>query len=92
MEEESVAEHPCPPDGDAVEYGFSNRGYNQAKEESLWELSKTMVGVESKPDLIDQSGAKQLRMGLVWAGRHSFSLAKEDTKTKSVRLVPSKLR
>ena len=46
LEEESVAERHCPPDGDAVEYGYSNRAYNQAKEESLWELSKTMVGVE----------------------------------------------
>ncbi len=46
LEGASIAEHPCPPDGNEIEYGYGSWAYDQTKEEALWELSKTMVGVE----------------------------------------------
>lgn len=46
LEGASIAERPCPPDGDGVEYGYGSWAYDQAKEEALWDLSKTMVGVK----------------------------------------------
>ena len=46
LEGASVAVHPCPPDGDGAEYGYGSRAFDQEKEEKLWDLSKTMVGVE----------------------------------------------
>lgn len=46
LEGASIAEHPCPPNGDGVEYGYASWAFDQAKEEALWELSKTIVGVE----------------------------------------------
>ena len=45
LEGASIAEYPCPPDGDGLEYGYGSWAYDQKKEEALWELSKTMVGV-----------------------------------------------
>lgn len=46
LEGASVAEHPCPPDGDIIEYGYGSCAFDQEKEEALWEVSKTMAGVE----------------------------------------------
>ena len=46
LEGASIAEHPCPPDSDGFEYGYASWAFDQAKEEKLWELSRTMVGVE----------------------------------------------
>ena len=46
LEGASVAEHPCPHDGDRVEYGYGSWAFDSAKEEELWKLSKSMVGVE----------------------------------------------
>lgn len=45
LEGASIAEYPCPPDGDGLEYGYGSWAYDQEKEEALWELSKAMVGV-----------------------------------------------
>ena len=45
LEGASIAEYPCPPDGDGLEYGYGSWAYDLEKEEALWELSKTMVGV-----------------------------------------------
>ena len=45
LEGASIVEHPCPPDGDGVEYGYANWAFDEGKENALWELSKTMVGV-----------------------------------------------
>ena len=46
LEGASVAVHPCPPDGDGAEYGYGSWAFDQEKEEKLWDLSKTMVGVK----------------------------------------------
>ena len=46
LEGASVAVHPCPPDGDGVEYGYAEYAFDEAKEKELWERSKQMVGVE----------------------------------------------
>lgn len=46
LEGASVAVHPCPPDGDGAEYGYGSWAFDQEKEEKLWDLSKTWVGVE----------------------------------------------
>ncbi|CDM27662.1 hypothetical protein DTO013E5_2671 [Penicillium roqueforti] len=46
LEGASVAIHPTPPGGDALEYGYSSWAFDQAKEEELWKLSKSWVGVE----------------------------------------------
>ena len=46
LEGASISAHPCPPDGDALEYGYGSWAFDQAKEEQLWKLSKTLVGVE----------------------------------------------
>lgn len=46
LEGASVDVHPCPPDGDAVEYGYGSWAFDQEKEVALWELSKNMVGFE----------------------------------------------
>ncbi|KAL3483006.1 short-chain dehydrogenase [Aspergillus germanicus] len=45
LEGASYAVHPCPPDGDAVEYGWGSWAFDQEKEERLWELSKKWVKV-----------------------------------------------
>ncbi|KAL9586168.1 MAG: hypothetical protein Q9212_001089 [Teloschistes hypoglaucus] len=45
LEGASVAVHPCPPDGDGAEYGYADYAFDEEKEKALWELSKTMVGV-----------------------------------------------
>ena len=46
LEGASVAVHPCPPDGDGVEYGYADYAFDQQKEEALWEMSKKFVGVQ----------------------------------------------
>ena len=46
LEGASVAVHPCPPDGHGFEYGYASWAFDEAGEKKLWELSKTMVGVE----------------------------------------------
>ncbi|KAH9900100.1 short-chain dehydrogenase [Xylariomycetidae sp. FL2044] len=45
LEGASVA-GPVPRDGDVVEYGYGEWAFDEEKERKLWELSKTMVGVE----------------------------------------------
>ncbi|KAI1082490.1 hypothetical protein F5B20DRAFT_531522 [Whalleya microplaca] len=45
LEGASMSVHPCPPDGDGIEYGYGTWAYDQESEERLWELSKTMVAV-----------------------------------------------
>lgn len=91
--EESVALCPCLAEGDAVGYGDAKRACNQAKEDSLWELSKTMYGGcrVRATHLIAQIRCKTAS-SLVWACRHRFILTKKVTKTRTVRLIPSKLR
>lgn len=46
LEGASVAVHQVPDDGDALEYGFGSWAFDEKKEKELWELSKTLVGVE----------------------------------------------
>jgi hypothetical protein len=46
LEGASVAVHPCPPDGDAAEYGYGSWTFDKEKEERLWELSKQWAKVE----------------------------------------------
>lgn len=46
LEGASVAEHPCPPDGDAIEYGYGSWAFDEAQEIALWELSKSLAKVE----------------------------------------------
>lgn len=46
LEGASVAVHPTPSEGDALEYGFSSWAFDEAKEKELWKLSKSWVGVE----------------------------------------------
>ena len=46
LEGASVVEHPCPPDGGVIEYGYGSWAFDQEKEEALWKLSKSMAGVE----------------------------------------------
>ncbi|CAI7674445.1 unnamed protein product [Penicillium discolor] len=46
LEGASVAIHPTPLGGDALEYGYGSWAFDQAKEEELWKLSKSWVGVE----------------------------------------------
>ncbi|KAL8879013.1 MAG: hypothetical protein Q9198_003297, partial [Flavoplaca austrocitrina] len=46
LEGASVSERLCPPGADAVEYGYADYAFDQAKEEELWELSKKMTKVE----------------------------------------------
>lgn len=46
LEGASVAIHPTPPGGDALEYGYGSWAFDQTKEEELWKLSKSWVGVE----------------------------------------------
>lgn len=45
LEGASVAVHPVPADGDALEYGFGSWAFDEMKEKELWELSKSLVGV-----------------------------------------------
>ncbi|KAI1327356.1 NAD(P)-binding protein [Xylariaceae sp. FL0255] len=37
---------PVPADGDIIEYGYGTWAFDKEKEEKLWDVSKTMVGVE----------------------------------------------
>lgn len=46
LEGASVVVHQVPEDGDALEYGFGAWAFDEEKEKALWELSKTLVGVE----------------------------------------------
>ncbi|RYP76856.1 hypothetical protein DL769_003542 [Monosporascus sp. CRB-8-3] len=46
LEGASMSVHPCPPDGDGIEYGYASWAFDKEGEERLWALSKTMVGVE----------------------------------------------
>ncbi|KAI9035560.1 short-chain dehydrogenase [Aspergillus affinis] len=46
LEGASVTVHPCPSDGDAIEYGYAAYAFDQEKEEKLWELSKEWAKVE----------------------------------------------
>ncbi|KAF7131275.1 hypothetical protein CNMCM5793_004389 [Aspergillus hiratsukae] len=45
LEGASLSVHPCPPDGDAVEYGYASWAFDKEKEERLWELSKQWAKV-----------------------------------------------
>ncbi|RHZ44171.1 putative short-chain dehydrogenase/reductase [Aspergillus thermomutatus] len=45
LEGASVAVHACPPDGDALEYGYGSWAFDKEKEERLWELSKQWAKV-----------------------------------------------
>ncbi|KAJ5176082.1 uncharacterized protein N7482_001959 [Penicillium canariense] len=46
LEGSSIAVHPTPSDGDALEYGYGSWAFDEAKETELWKLSKSWVGVE----------------------------------------------
>ncbi|OJJ47737.1 hypothetical protein ASPZODRAFT_15186 [Penicilliopsis zonata CBS 506.65] len=46
LEGASVAIHPAPSDGDAMEYGYGSWAFDEAKEVELWKLSKVWAGVE----------------------------------------------
>jgi NAD(P)-dependent dehydrogenase (short-subunit alcohol dehydrogenase family) len=46
LEGASTSVHQCPPDGDALEYGYASWAFDEGKEKKLWELSKGWVGVE----------------------------------------------
>lgn len=46
LEGASVAIHPTPPGGDVLEYGYDSWAFDQAREQELWKLSKSLVGVE----------------------------------------------
>lgn len=46
LEGASVAVHPCPPDGDAIEYGYGSWAFDETQEIALWELSKSLAKVE----------------------------------------------
>jgi len=46
LEGASIAAHPTPSDGDALEYGYGSWAFDEAKETELWKLSKSRVEVE----------------------------------------------
>ncbi|KAM5349558.1 hypothetical protein ACJ41O_006063 [Fusarium nematophilum] len=46
LEGASKSVSPCPPEGDAMEYGYASWAYDKEKEENLWEMSKKWVRAE----------------------------------------------
>ena len=46
LEGASIVEQPFPTNADGYDYGYASWAFDKEKEEELWKLSKTMVGVE----------------------------------------------
>jgi hypothetical protein len=43
LEGASVAEHPCPSDGEWFEHGYGSWAFDKQKKEPSWELGKSLV-------------------------------------------------